>query len=270
MIHWINTFPPWALMWTLAFMIYAACKCATFVSLWTQKKGALSAPDWGYFLFWPGMDVQPFLQKSLQTNVSKKNNWLAIAMKLMIGILLLWGITPALPATMPLVKGWVGMIGLFFLLHLGIFSVLCLLWSKQGFPVKSLFNAPLKAKSLTEFWGERWNLAYHDLMRHYLYKPLRQWIPQAQALILVFLFSGLLHDLVISIPARAGYGLPTLYFLIQGAGLLFETKYLHQSPLLARRIFTLTIVAVPAPLLFHSSFINTVMLPFFEVIGAAS
>src|SRR5262249_45019933 len=56
------TWPPWALMWALAFAIYAGCKWLT----WRQTP-APDAPKWrhvGYLLAWPGMDADAFLKRS--------------------------------------------------------------------------------------------------------------------------------------------------------------------------------------------------------------
>lgn len=71
-------------------------------------------------------------------------------------------------------------------------------------------------------------------------------------------------NLVISLPAGAGYGLPTAYFLLQGIGILFE----RALPQIRGRIFTILITAVPAFWLFHPPFVHNVILPFMNAIGA--
>ena len=79
-----------------------------------------------------------------------------------------------------------------------------------------------------------------------------------------FFISGLIHELVISLPAGAGYGLPTAYFLLQGIGILTE----RVLPRIRGRIFTILITAVPAFWLFHPPFVRIVFLPFMKAIGA--
>jgi alginate O-acetyltransferase complex protein AlgI len=82
------------------------------------------------------------------------------------------------------------------------------------------------------------------------------------------------HDLVVSVPARGGYGLPTLYFLIQFIGLLIErTTVLRQT--FARhdflgRAFAIVFIVAPLPLLFHEPFVRNVILPFLNTIGGLS
>src|SRR6185369_1270504 len=112
------------------------------------------------------------------------------------------------------------------LLHFGLFHLLSLLWRAYGINAKPIMQSPAKATSLAKFWGGKWNSAFSDLMEVYLFKPLVSQIGINGALFAVFIFSGAVHELVISLPAKGGYGLPTLYFVIQGLGLLLERSRL--------------------------------------------
>jgi hypothetical protein len=126
-------------------------------------------------------------------------------------------------------------------------------------------HGPVYARSLTEFWGARWNLAFHDVGRLHVLHPLHRRIGQIPALLTVFLFSGIIHDLVMSVPIGAGLGLPTLYFLLQAAGVLFERSRLGKRLGLARgwlgRAYAASVVLIPVGLLFHQPFLQGVILP---------
>ena len=65
--------------------------------------------------------------------------------------------------------------------------------------------APLRSTSVSEFWGKRWNTAFRDITFKFLFRPLARRFSVGIALILAFLFSGLVHDLVVSVPARGGW-----------------------------------------------------------------
>jgi alginate O-acetyltransferase complex protein AlgI len=89
-----------------------------------------------------------------------------------------------------------------------------------------------------------------------------------------FLASGIVHDLVISLPARGGWGGPTIYFVVQGLGLLVERSRIGRSLGLARGwrgwLYAMLVLVAPAYWLFHPPFIRTVVLPFLTAIGATS
>ena len=135
---------------------------------------------------------------------------------------MLWVVARSLPASQPLLRGWVGMAGLVLLLHFGTFQIVALMWQAAGVNAKPIMSAPLRATSLAEFWGKRWNLGFRQLGYELIFRPLHRVLGVELAGLLVFLVSGLIHDLVISVPARGGYGLPTGYFLLQGAGITME------------------------------------------------
>jgi D-alanyl-lipoteichoic acid acyltransferase DltB (MBOAT superfamily) len=164
------------------------------------------------------------------------------------------------------------LLGFVFLLHFGFFHLLALAWRAAGVHATPLMRAPLLARSLGEFWGRRWNTAFHQLTTGFLFQPLRGVVEVRTATMLAFLASGLTHDLVISVPARGGYGLPTLYFLLQGAGVLFQhTKIARQCHLdrgIPGRLFTILVAAGPVFWLFHPPFIRHVILPMLHAFGA--
>jgi alginate O-acetyltransferase complex protein AlgI len=85
-------------------------------------------------------------------------------------------------------------------------------------------------------------------------------------------FSGLAHELVISLPAAAGYGLPTGYFLLQWLGLIVEKSSYGRRLGLNRawtgRLFAALIVVGPIGILFHVPFVNRVIVPFLVTTNA--
>ncbi|MCF6312227.1 MAG: DCC1-like thiol-disulfide oxidoreductase family protein [Verrucomicrobiales bacterium] len=161
----------------------------------------------------------------------------------------------------PLILGWLGIALLLSIFHFGLFTLLAQLWRRLGFPVDPIMNAPWAATTLSDFWGARWNRAFSDWARLHIFRPIAKRQGTTTAIIAVFAVSGLVHEVAISLPARAGYGLPTLYFLIQVSMLLMQKGFtcLQNKPI------TLLTVLVPAPILFHPAFITQVIAPILQL-----
>jgi len=226
----------------------------------------------GFLFGWIGMDAAEFFSEKRTAKKPRAAEWGFAALKILFGSVLLWTFTRRVLAVNDLLAGWTGMVGLIFILHFGLFHLLSLAWRAAGFNAVPLMRAPLLARSLGEFWGERWNTAFNELAARFLFHPLRRKVGVRAATMFAFLVSGLVHDLVISVPARGGYGLPTLYFLLQGAGVLFERTRFARRCGLGRGfrgwLFTVIVTAGPVFWLFHPVFLRNVMLPFLKWIGA--
>jgi alginate O-acetyltransferase complex protein AlgI len=156
--------------------------------------------------------------------------------------------------------------GLSLMLHFGVFNVVAGVWRRFGVDARQLFRAPLLSRSLTEFWGRRWNLAFSELTALGVYRPLGECLGRGPATVLAFLASGLLHELAISMPVRAGYGLPLLYFALHG-GLMTVEKVLQRRgrPIESfgvwARVWVIGWLALPLPILFHPWFLRGVVWP---------
>ena len=114
---------------------------------------------------------------------------------------------------------------------------------------------------VSEFWGRRWNLAFSEMIQGTLYRPLARRYGRRVASLAGFLFSGLLHEVAISLPVGAGYGLPTAYFVLHGVLVEIEStlgKRWGDGP---ARAWTSGFVLVPTPLLFHQLFIQGAVSP---------
>ena len=263
--------PRWAFMWGLSFAIFGSLKLLSWV---TTRSDAPAWKHLAYLLGWPGMDAAAFLDRGRVSvkPVSRSELIFAIS-KLALGVTFLWLVTPAVSGHADL-AGWMGMIGIVFVLHFGLFHLLSCLWRSMGIAARPIMNWPIVSQSISEFWGRRWNLAFRDLTHRFLFQPLIRRLGPVGALLVGFFVSGVLHDLVISWPAEGGWGLPTGYFLLQGIGVLIErSKSGHRCGLgrgLAGRVFCWFVIVLPSPLLFHSPFNRRVIQPFLSAIGALS
>jgi Membrane bound O-acyl transferase family len=265
-----GSLPAWAFMWMLAFAIYISLKWLT----WWRARTRIAHPTWrsvAYLLAWPGMDADTFLNGEPSTPPAAWE-WLWAFFETSLGAVLLWAVALHLPERDPLIRGWAGMVGLILLLHFGFFQLLALLWRCLGIAAEPIMRTPLRSTSLTEFWGERWNLGFRQLAHELIFRPTYRNFGAGIAGFFVFLVSGLIHDLVISLPSRGGYGLPTLYFVLQGAGVTIERSHMGRKLGLARGVrgwcFMVVFLAAPVFWLFHPWFVMRVILPFMEVIHA--
>jgi hypothetical protein len=264
--------PRWGFMWAMACALYAGCKWLTYHEL----PARVVAPDpWrvlGYLLAWPGMDAAAFLSATDRLVRPRRSEWIAAALKTLLGATLTWVIARRALAVHPLLAGWLGMVGLICVLHFGTFHLLSLGWRSLGVDAMPVMRNPLRSSSLTEFWGRRWNTAFHELATQFTFRPLRPAVGLTGATLLVFLVSGLIHELVISLPAHGGYGLPTGYFALQGLGVAGERTRLGRRLGLGRGwrgwLFTVLVTAGPAFWLFPPRFVRNVILPMLAVIGA--
>jgi len=263
--------PDWVFMWVLAWTIFFGCKWLT----WRRACRELGAASRGmaiqYLFGWVGMDAKPFWRAERSARPTIRA-WLRAGSQTAAGFALVGFAVWVRPEANPLVTGWVGMLGIILSLHFGLFEVLALVWQRAGVPVEPLMRAPLCATSLGDFWGRRWNTGFHRLAHQWAFRPLARRFGMAWATMGVFLASGLIHDLVISVPARGGYGWPTAYFVLQGAAILFERSTVGRALGLARglcgRAFAILLTAGPAFGLFHPIFVHHVILPMLQAFGA--
>ena len=259
---------PWVFMWLLAFSIYFACKWFTWRR--ADKSSVVKLRSLAYLLVWPGMDAGTFFNKLLRGRVST-GDWFRASARMVVGAGLFWLATSEQVLPNPLLAGWMGMVGAILFLHFGAFHFLALGFNTAGIAVKPVMCKPTAATSLADFWGRRWNTAFNTLVHDFVFRPLSRRAGPAWATLLVFLVSGLIHDAVISLPARGGYGTPTAYFLLQGVGVLFERTHAGIALGLGRRwrgrLFLFAVACLPLPWLFHSAFVQNVILPMLKAVS---
>ena len=156
--------------------------------------------------------------------------------------------------------------GLSLLFHFGLFNLVAGMWRFFGVKCLALFRAPLLSESLSDFWGYRWNRAFSEMTAIAVFRPLRQHgkkggLSSFVATVGAFLFSGLLHELAISVPVQAGFGQPMLYFAIQAIGMILEKRVSFLNSKSIGRAWTVAWVIIPVPILFHQPFLAGCVWP---------
>jgi alginate O-acetyltransferase complex protein AlgI len=262
--------PRWVLMWALAFGTYAGLKWLSFVAF-RPTRTANFRRSLAYLFLWPGMNAREFLDAARKACRPREREWIWAAVNVTFGLCLLLLGVPTIARASPLAAGWVGIVAIGFLLHFGLLYLLSLGWRQAGIRAVAIMNAPYRSASVSEFWGRRWNLAFRDLAHQFVFRAFVGAWGVTVATLAVFLASGLIHDLVISGAAGGGYGGPTLYFLIQAAGLFLERSRCGKRIGLGRGwagwIFCGLVTVGPVGLLFHRPFVERVVVPMLRAMG---
>lgn len=258
----LHHIPPWAFMWLLAFALFLGFKWLTYAT-----SNATSAPLPTQLLYlgaWPGLAPDEFSRPLPHARRPVGTDWVPPTRLLLIGLALVTLIAPRI--SHPLARGWAGMIGMILVLHFGSFHLLALAYRTLGFDARPIMLQPLRADSLADFWGRRWNTAFAALADKHLFRPLARRVGPRAALVTVFVGSGLLHEAVITLPAGGGYGLPTLFFSIQAGGLLLERHPAMADHPVRRRTLAWLLLLGPIGCLFPPVFVERVILPMLDLI----
>lgn len=202
---------------------------------------------WGRYLIfslgWFGMDPGSFVKRREGLSYQEDLAWgFGLMLVGTLGAWLVWamGWRQILVMFLPMSLGF----------HFGALRVLKGVLRKAGYPVRTLFPNLLKAKGVADFWSRRWNVGYSQMMQRLVGRPVEQVLGRNAGLFSVFLISGLFHEVAITLPVNAGYGLPTAFFASHGFLVLLEKK--RGRPL--GKIFALLAVGVPLGFLFPPEF----------------
>ena len=263
---------PWLLMVATFFGMYGGFKWLTFWEALRRGARPSLARAAGYLFLFAGTDASSFLDAERSVAKPEKTEWIRAATKMSAGLALMFAAARRLSPISPYLGVWLGMIGGVLIGHFGSFHLLSLAWRRAGVNAQFVMQSPMTSPSLSELWGKRWNIPFRDLVHRMVFVPLSPHVGPTSAMFAVFFVSGILHEMVVSFPAGAGWGLPTLYFLLQGGGVLVERSRTGRRWGLRGGwrgwLFAFAVAALPAPLLFHPPFIFKVGEPLLRWLGA--
>jgi len=119
-----------------------------------------------------------------------------------------------------------------------------------GWSMDSLHRTPIAARSLAEFWSQRWNRYVSAWLHRFVYLPLARTRHPRLGIFCAFLVSGVLHGWPILV-AIGWFGALTtsLFFMVQGAFVLVEYRLrIHTWPAPIARAWTMTALLTTSPL----------------------
>ncbi|TDE12790.1 wax synthase family protein [Dyadobacter psychrotolerans] len=259
-------------MFVLITTAFTGMKVVSATVGYQDKTNKLTFKQWLFFcLTWAGMKADIFESLGASPLPGGRQMIVFGTSRIGIGLLLVFGahrvvLLPLNPDVSYVLTSLMLLVAFSLILHFGLLNISAGIWRFFGVNTYFLFNAPLKASSLTEFWSKRWNVAFSEMTSITIFRPLKDKLGSGPALIIAFLFSGLLHELAISVSVKNGYGLPMLYFIIHGCVVLIEKVLFRKNILFLQnkifaKLWVLFWLVAPIPLLFHYKFMQEIVWP---------
>lgn len=251
-------------------VLLATWKAASLLCLPAEAWPRLTRLRLLAYCVWVGMQPQQFLKGARTPAGAPVPTIRGFALNVLAGVALFWVVPRFLPASTPWpVRLWVALTGFCFLSLIARFDFYTMIFRAMGFAVEKVWDCPIAATSLGDFWGRRWNRIVSGMLREVVFFPLARRAGPRVALLAVFLYSGLYHE-ALSFAARSGYGGPTLYFLVQYLGVATENsrparRLLRGHPWRGRT-WTFAVVVLPVGLILRPGIVDRVVVP---ILGAA-
>lgn len=249
-VQW-NALPGIKLLTSSLGMLLMVKLCA----LWARRganKGSWVAP---YLVPWPGVDPEPFQRKRPSAD-DEPRRFAAGWWRMWIGVLLFGAVVAFSPRLGAWLLGALIVMSGLLSVHLGFSYVLTALYRLARWPVSPLFDDPWKSHTLVDLWSRRWNRPFVEMNRILLLPTANRLFGRRWAWLVAFVGSGILHEMAISYPAGAGFGLPLLYFCIQAVAVALERRWAIKGGWWVSLVWLL-----PSPLLFTRPFLEGVIAP---------
>jgi hypothetical protein len=124
----------------------------------------------------------------------------------------------------------------------GAYPVAHIVYRSLGLSTPLLHVAPAGARSLQEFWGERWNRIVSSWLRDTFFRPLARRRHPAMGMLLAFVASALLHAYLVVVAAPLSWALVMLAFFIAQALIIGMERVLgvRSWPPWAAHVWTVT------------------------------
>ena len=131
-----------------------------------------------------------------------------------------------------------------------VFEVFGLCFLAAGYSLPLMHRTPIAARSVGEFWGQRWNLIVSAWLRTYIFWPLARRRCAGIGILCSFLVSGALHGWPMLVALGTSAAFTTVgFFVIQGVFIMAENRLrIHTWPIALARAWTLLILLASSPL----------------------
>jgi len=241
----------WQITGWYIMMLVVVAVLAKIASL--RRAGIRKATDMivGSFFWAPSLSIRSWQKRERITGAQGRMAVLTTAVQLVFLVLVYIWFVPAVCHYVWWLQSYLVVVPFWLLLE--SLNGLCrVLWLFTGRLVPPINIRPWQAEHLADFWGHRWNRLVSDWLRQVVFVPLQR-RPQ-RALFCTFLVSGLLHELLVSVPMAIVYhqsvwGWFVGYFLFQYLAMRIERR-LGLSRF-GRRILLWLVVLGPVPLVLN-------------------
>jgi hypothetical protein len=246
-------------------VLLATWKIASLLCLPTQAWSRFTPLRFLAYCVFIGMQPRQFLVGQRTAAGAPIPTLAGIIVNALTGAVLLWLVPRALPVGTP----WafrlsIALLGFCLLFLFARLDFAALIFRAMGFAVEKLWDCPIAATTLGDFWGRRWNRIVPGFLREVVFLPVSRRAGAKVALLAVFLYSGLYHEFV-SFMANSGYGRPILYFMLQCFGVAIENtrrmRRLLRGRLWLARAWTFAVVLLPVGLFLHPGIVDGYLVP---------